>query len=88
MNHQQARQKEARRTLQRIRGTLHRLQEGSAWDQPLEQTDEFKRMKQLLESGYQPDRALSARLKALFRKPLVWFALLMLCAALIEWSMR
>ena len=86
---EQARQKEAKRTIQRIRSTLNRLQDGSAWDQPLEESEEFKRMQQLLESGYgQPRRKFSRWTSTLFRRPLAWLSLLVIVVIILEWLQR
>ncbi len=86
---EQARQKEAERTIQRIRNTLDRLEDGSAWDQPLEASDEFKRMQQLLESGYgQPRRKFTGWISILSRRPVAWISLLITVVIIFAWLKR
>ncbi len=52
MDKDRARQKEAKRTLNRIRGTLNILQQDSAPEEAVEDTEEYRHMKDLLEHGY------------------------------------
>lgn len=55
MDKDEARQKEAERTLKRIKSTLHHLEDGSAWEDSITEKEEIKRMRRLIESGYSHD---------------------------------
>jgi hypothetical protein len=79
MNEEEARQKEAERTLKRIKGTLHHLEDGSAWEDPLSSNKEFQRMKRLIESGYSHQRnSPVSRLLSWIRSPLAVILLIVL----------
>jgi hypothetical protein len=68
MDNEEARQKEAERTLQRIKGTLNHLEDGSAWHDPFTVNQEFQRMKKLVESGYSHNQpGFLKRLNSLIR---------------------
>jgi hypothetical protein len=84
----EARRKEAERTLKRIKGTLHHLEDGSAWEDPL-QSEEFQRMKGLIESGYTRQRpGLSQRLLTLLRHPVFLLLLVIAVVLLVNWLQR
>jgi hypothetical protein len=54
MDEEKARKKEAKRTLNRIKSTLSKLEDGSGFasKNALEKSEEYQRMKELLEHGY------------------------------------
>lgn len=52
MDKEKARQKEARRTLNRIRGTLNSVHQDAKHSRAVEDTQEYRHMKDLLEHGY------------------------------------
>jgi hypothetical protein len=84
-----ARQKEAKRTLNRIKGTLDYLQGDSNGEIPEQESKEFKRMKNLLEYGYTRNSpGLIQRIKLLIVHPiflvLIILLLLLLLAGIVK----
>jgi hypothetical protein len=80
-----ARRKEAKRTLKRLKGTLRYLEEGKVWEDPL-QSEEFQRMKGLIESGYSAGHSnLIQRLLTLIRHPIFLLMLVVLVMLLVNW---
>ena len=89
MDDEEARQKEAERTLNRIKGTLHHLEDGSAWEEPITDNEEFQRMKQLIESGYshtQPGRLDKFRKR--ISKPIIPVLLIIAILVIVELMQR
>lgn len=85
MDKEKSRRKEAERTLERIKGTLNHLEDGSAFKDPLE-NQEFQRMKSLIESGYSHSHpSLFKRLLILLRHPIFLALFILLFAMLIYW---
>lgn len=84
VDEEKARRKEAKRTLKRIKGTLKKLDDDSAWKDPLD-SEEFEWMKNLIESGYQHNRpSLFQRMLVLIRHPILLVFLIMVLAMLIQ----
>lgn len=74
---EEARRKEAERTLHRIKGTLKHLEDGSAWDDPVTENEEILRIKKLIESGYSHEQpGLFNRLYSLASRPVFLVSLL------------
>jgi len=89
MDKEEARQKEAERTLKRIKATLNQLEDGSAWQDPVSENEEIQRMKKLLESGYSHDRpGLLKRLSLLVSRPAFLALLITVILVFIELLQR
>ncbi|MCG6937956.1 MAG: hypothetical protein LJE83_07245 [Gammaproteobacteria bacterium] len=89
MNKEEARQKEAERTLKRIKGTLHHLNDGSAWEDPISENEEFQRMKQLVQAGYSHDQPNPInRLKSLVKRPASLILLIIIFLVVVELMLR
>lgn len=73
MDGDKARQKEARRTLKRIKGTLSKLGQGEGNASDLEESEEYRRMKDLLEHGYAHNKPKPAWLALVLLRHPVFF---------------
>ncbi len=84
MDEEKARQKEARRTLNRIKSTLSKLEDGSTSEDALEESEEYQRMKELLEHGYAHNKpGQIQRLLILLRHPVFFVTGLILILLLL-----
>ena len=89
MDEEEARQKEAERTLKRIKGTLHHLDDGSAWEEPISDNEEYQRMKKLVQSGYSHNRYAPVKwLISAFKRPALLVILTIVVLIAIELMQR
>jgi hypothetical protein len=81
VDEEKARQKEAKRTLDRIRRTLNNVQDESGNRPAVEESKEYRRMKDLLEHGYSHNKpGLLEQILILIKHPvfLVFLVLIVL----------